>query len=73
MKSFGYVNDGGYNKIIEIDTDKVNENGEYYVEIWSGQNRTMETTGMFCGSGYWSIERLNDFFVHYHINYKLKK
>ena len=73
MKSFNYVNHKGYNKIIEVYTEDVNENGEYYVEIWSGQNNTMEATGMFCGDGYMSIEELNNFFNEYHINYKFKK
>lgn len=71
MKRFNYVNSMGYNKIIYVYPEKRNEDGEYYVEIWAGQNSTMETTGMFCGSGYWSIERLNKFFNRYHINYKL--
>lgn len=69
MKSFNYVNDLGYNKIINISDDK-NENGEYSISIWSGQTSQMETTGMFCGSGSWTVEHLNEFLKHYGIDYQ---
>ena len=70
MKSFSYVNLNGFNKILNVFPEKTNEENEYYIEIWTGQNDTMEATGMFCGCGYWSIEELNDFLAYYKINYK---
>lgn len=71
-KTFNYVNNMGYNKTIILFLDKVNDKGEYYNEIWSGQNDTMETTGMFCGGGYSSKEELNRFFKHYKIDYRME-
>ena len=68
MQRFDYVNTMGYNKIICIDSERKNENGEYYAEIWTGQNDTMEATGMFCGSGYMSKEKLKEFFAYYNID-----
>jgi len=71
MYQFNYVNTNGYNKMIYVYPEKKNENGEYYVEIWTGQNNTMEATGMFCGSGYKSKEKLKEFFAYYNINYNV--
>lgn len=69
MKSFSYVNSLGYNKVIRVDENK-NEKGEYYAEIWSGQNNQMETTGMFCGSGHLTAKELNEFLRNYGIEYQ---
>jgi len=71
MQGFNYVNAMGYNKMIYVFPEKKNEKGEYYVEIWSGQNNSMEGTGIFCGRGYKSKEQLKDYFAHYNINYNV--
>lgn len=71
MQRFNYVNTNGYNKMICVYPERKNENGEYYAEIWTGQNDTMEATGMFCGSGYMSKEKMKEFFAHYNINYNV--
>ena len=70
MLSFNYVNSYGYNKIIRVFTNKKNEKGEYYCELWSGQNDTMEATGMYCGSKYMSVKDLNEYFEHFGIDYR---
>lgn len=68
MQRFSYVNSMGYNKVLCIYPERKNEKGEYYFEIWSEQNNTMETTGVFCGSGYKSKEKIKEFFTHFNIN-----
>lgn len=70
MKSFNYVNRQGFNKIIEVYPEKTNEQGDYYCEIWAGQNSTMETTGVFCGTDYMSKYDLNEFFTYYGIDFQ---
>ena len=69
MKTFNYVNDLGYNKIIYIDENK-DDFGKYHSEIWTGQTDKMETTGMFCGSGHLTAEELNKFLKRYGIDYQ---
>ena len=70
MKSFKYVNELGYNKIIDIDENK-NEYGDYYVELWNGQTDKMETTGIFCCGGFLAPKKLNEFFKRYGIDYRV--
>lgn len=68
--TFNYVNDLGFNKIIIIFLDEVDENGRYKYQLWAGYNGSMETTGTYCGSGGKNKEELNEFFEHYKIDYK---
>lgn len=57
-KTYQYVNDIGYNKLLVVRERKDNN---YDTQIWS------QDTGDFCGSAICSQQELNDFLMHYHI------
>lgn len=64
LKELNYVNDIGEPKKIVVYPPK---DGEYPVHLWSLK------TGDFCGSGKFTLEKLNDFMDHYKIAYKFKE
>ena len=63
LKEFDYINDIGRFKKIVVYPEK---DGKYPFSLWSNE------TGDFCGNGEKTLEQLNDFMMHYKINYKLE-
>jgi len=61
MHEYHYTNSLGWRKSLVVNTDKVNENGQFPVTLWCLDN------GEFCGHDYMTYQELKEYLEHFGI------